>query len=99
MSACGRTPADFAADITRRSIWAINNNEGRPYPAWSTGERLIVALVLGDAATLEAERYTRQEALQRLGGDLAYYGYGGDPETWIAGIRAALGITEAGERR
>jgi len=59
--------------------------------SWSTGERLAVALVLGDHATLDnREGYTRQEAVQRLSGDIAFYGYAADTETWITGIRAAL---------
>ena len=81
---------DFAADITARARWAQARNDGHPEPAWSTGERLIVALVLGDQATLDSEGYTRQQVLQRLSGDLAFYGCTVDAETWITGIRAAL---------
>jgi predicted nucleic acid-binding Zn ribbon protein len=81
---------DFAADITARARWAQARNNGHPEPAWSTGERLIVALVLGNQATLDSEGYTRQQALQRLSGDLAFYGCTADAEIWITGIRAAL---------
>jgi hypothetical protein len=92
--ATGGARFDFARDITRRARWARDYNDGRPEPAWSTGERLTVALVLGDQATLDAEGYTRQEAAQRLAGDLAFYGYPGDADTWLGEIRAALGSTE-----
>lgn len=80
----------FTADITRRALWARDYNDGRPEPAWSTGERLAVALVLADQATLDAEGYTRQEATRRLGGDLAYCGYPGDVGTWLQEVRAAV---------
>jgi hypothetical protein len=80
----------FATGITARARWARDRNDGHPEPAWSTGERLIVALVLGDQATLDSEGYSRQQALQRLSGDLAFHGYPADAETWITGIRAAL---------
>ena len=82
---------NFAGDITRRARWAREHNDGRPEPAWSTGERLAVALVLCDKGTLEAEAYTRREAADRLNGDLAYYGYRGGPDTWLREIRAAIG--------
>lgn len=78
-------------DITRRARWARDHNDGRPEPAWSTGERLAVALILDDQATLDADGYTQQEAAQRLAGDLAFYGYPGDVGTWLMEIRAALG--------
>lgn len=80
----------FAADITRRSRWARDHNDGHPEPAWSTGERLAVALVLGNQATLDAEHCTRQEAAKRIAGDLEFYGYGAGVETWIADIREGL---------
>jgi hypothetical protein len=80
----------FAADITARARLARDHNDGRPMPAWSTGERLIVALVLGDQATLDNEGYTRHEVLQRLAGDLAFHGDTTDPATWITRIQAEL---------
>ncbi len=95
--AAGGEPFDFAGDITRRARWARDHNDGRPEPAWSTGERLAVALVLGDQATLDAEGYTRQEAAQRLAGDIAFYGYPGDAGTWLQEIRAALGSAQGAE--
>jgi hypothetical protein len=80
----------FAADITARARWARAHNNGHPEPAWSTGERLAVALVLGDQETLDGEGYTRQEAVQRLSGDIGFYGYTADVEAWITGIRSVL---------
>jgi hypothetical protein len=82
---------DFTADITRRARWARDHNDGRPEPAWSTGERLAVALVLRDKTTVAAEGYTRQAAARRLAGDLGYHGYGTDVDTWLREIRAAIG--------
>src|SRR5215831_16088862 len=93
----GRESFGFAEDITRRARWARDHNDGRPEPAWSTGERLVVALVLGDQATLDAEGYTRQEAAQRLAGDLAFYGYPADAGTWLTQIRTALKIAQTAE--
>jgi hypothetical protein len=79
-------PESFTSDMIRRARWARDHNNGRPNPAWSTGEKLAVALILGDQAYLRAADYTRQEALQRLSADLL----GADPETWLADARAAL---------
>src|SRR5258708_3031998 len=81
---------DFAADITARARWARAHNNGHPEPAWSTGERLAVRVVLGDQATLDGKGYTRQEAVQRLSGEIAFYGYTTGVEAWITGVRAAL---------
>ena len=81
---------DLASDITRRAQWALDHNDGRPEPVWSTGERLAVALVLRDKATLAAEGYTRQDAARRLAGDLGYYGYGADADAWLREIRATI---------
>jgi hypothetical protein len=88
---------DFTADITRRARWAQDHNDGRPEPAWSTGERLAVALVLRDKVTVAAEGYTRQDAARRLAADLGYYGYGTDVDTWLRQIRAAIGSPQDAE--
>lgn len=82
---------DFAGDITRRARRVRDHNRGRPEPAWSTGERIAVALVLNDQETLNTEGYTRDQAAQRLAGDLASYGYTADTSKWLAQVRAALG--------
>lgn len=39
---------------------------GEPWPAWSTGEILAVAVLLDDTDHLAAEGYTTDEALERL---------------------------------
>ena len=96
-SAGGGGAFDFASAITRRAQWAIDHNDGRPEPVWSTGERLAVALVLRDKATLETEGYTRQDTARRLAGDLSYYGYGADADAWLREIRAAIGSLQDAE--
>lgn len=77
---------DFAEDITRRCQWAIRYNDHRPNPVWSTGERLAVALVLGDTAYLTAEGYTKTQALTRLAGDIG----GTNVGAWLAYVRGEL---------
>ena len=79
---------DFAKDIAAKARWAIIHNDGWPKPAWSTGERLAVALVLDDPAALEAEDFTRDQALQRLAGDIG--GSIADAEAWIEQVQATL---------
>lgn len=86
----------FTADITRRARWARDHNSGRPEPAWSTGERLAVALILGDQATLDAEGYTPQEAAQRLAGDLTFFGYPADVDAWLKRVRTDLAAAPTG---
>ena len=76
---------DFARDIPRRCRWALAHNGGTPNPAWSAGERLIVALVLTDDAYIAAEGYTKAEVLSRLEGDI-----GGNAGAWLAYVRGAL---------
>lgn len=60
---------EIAADITRRAM-AVQADEDRLW-AWSTGEKLAVALVL-DRADLLAKingGYSMLEAIERLGPD------------------------------
>jgi hypothetical protein len=78
----------FAADITGRARWAIVHNDGRPNPAWSTGERLIVALVIDDPDTLTEEDYTRHQVLERLAGDIG--GTVAEAEAWIEEVQGRL---------
>ena len=80
----------FAADITARARWALEHNHGEPKAAWSTGEKLAVALVFGDRPYLDAAGYTPQEAGRRLCGDLM----GADVGGWLSGVRAALADPE-----
>jgi hypothetical protein len=82
--------SDFAADIARRARWSRACNDGHANPAWSTGEKLAVALVLDDGDTFAAEEYTPQEAAARIGGELEYYGYAEGVEQWIADVREML---------
>ena len=79
---------DFARDIAAKARWALIHNDGWPKAAWSTGERLAVALVLDDPAALEAEDCTRDEAVRRLAGDI--FGSTADAEAWIEEVRGAL---------
>lgn len=79
---------DFAEDIAARARWATAHNGGKPKPAWSTGERLAVALVLDDVTTIEAEGFTVEQALRRLAGDIG--GSTADAEAWIAEVQGAL---------
>lgn len=76
----------FTADITAKARWARGHSAGYPKPAWWTGEKLIVALVLKNRANLHAVSYTEHEARQRLSGDLL----GADVNQWLADIRVAL---------
>jgi hypothetical protein len=73
---------------------ARDHNGGKPEPAWSTGERLIVALILGDQTTLDLEDCTEDQALSRLGGDLYFHGYPSDASTWVEAARRLLGRPE-----
>jgi hypothetical protein len=85
------TVADsFAADITARARRALEHNHGEPKAAWSTGEKLAVALVLGNRRYLDAAGYTRQEAASRLSADLM----GADAGAWLSGVRSALADPE-----
>ena len=79
---------EFARDIAAKARWALIHNDGWPKAAWSTGERLAVALVLDDPAALEAEDFTRVQAVQRLAGDIA--GTVAAAEAWIEEVRGVL---------
>lgn len=80
----------YTTRMVDRARHARDHNDGKPEPAWSTGERLIVALILSDQATLDLEGYTEREALSRLGGDLYFYGYPSDASTWVEAARRLL---------
>lgn len=66
--------------------WVRDHNGGEPKPVWSTGEKIIVALILGNDRYLDDAGYTREEARSRLVGDL----YGGDGDAWLADVRASF---------
>jgi hypothetical protein len=76
----------FAADIGARARWALAHNHGEPQAAWSTGEKLAVALVLRNRPYLDSAGYTPQEAASRLAGDLM----GADVCEWLNDVRATL---------
>jgi hypothetical protein len=78
----------FAKDIAGRARWARDHGDGHPEPAWSTGEQLIVALVLGDIAYVASMGYSRAEVLERLAGDIG--GSIADAEAWIERVRETL---------
>ena len=79
---------DFAKDIAARARWALIHNDGWPKPAWSTGERLAVALVLDDPAAIDKEGFTALQALRRLAGDIG--GTPADAAAWIEEVQATL---------
>lgn len=83
-------PDNFAADTASRCRWALNHNGGHPSGAWSTGERLAVALVLHDRETLKAMGYTPKEAAQRVYGGMIAPPAPADFPTWIDSIRAEI---------
>jgi dsRNA-specific ribonuclease len=79
-------PLAFTEDITARARWAQDHNDGLPKWEWSTGERLAVSVILGDAAYLRGAGYSMAEAKRRLAGDLL----GADVETWLGAVREEL---------
>ena len=76
----------FTTEIIALARWARDRNGGHPKEAWSTGEKLAVALVLNDQAFLDDAGYTEQEVAQRLSGDL----FTSDIAGWLLAVRAAL---------
>jgi hypothetical protein len=77
----------FTADIVSRCRWAEHNG-GHPNPAWSTGERLAVALILDATEHLAAMDYTHNEAVQRVRGGML--NPPADFGTWVRQIRQML---------
>jgi hypothetical protein len=61
---------DHLADWSRKARFAASLRPDQPWPAWSTGELLAVALILHDERMLTALEYTRREALDRLRYDI-----------------------------
>jgi len=75
----------YHADWLAKAVHAANLAEDEPWPAWSTGEVLAVALILGRGDMLDAEGYTEDEALERLRHDI-----GASPDevrTFFTGLR------------
>lgn len=54
---------DYFRDSVDRSVMVVRGGEWGP---WSTGEKLVVALVLMDWPYLEAEGYSYSEAMNRV---------------------------------
>lgn len=61
---------DYFADAVNRSVISAKENEGRPLGVWSSGEKLVVALVLWNRAYLDDEDYTYGEAMDRVAGGI-----------------------------
>lgn len=68
---CGTGERDrFLNDWLRKARFVADGPADEPWPAWSTGECLAVALILGDVDMLQAMEYTAEEAMHRLRFDL-----------------------------
>jgi hypothetical protein len=89
-------PEQWDADVVGRCRWAIAHNDGHPNGAWSTGEQLAVALVLGDAEHLAAMQYTPQEAARRVLGGMV--SPPADLAAWLGRIRSHVDESQAGDR-
>lgn len=59
------TGSELMQRIARMAITARGKSFSR-WPAWSSGENLMVALVLNNTAALDAMNYTILEALDRV---------------------------------
>jgi hypothetical protein len=57
--------------MLQRTRWALYRNQGRAAKSWSEGERLSVALVLGDREALAEMGYTHAEASEAVSAVLA----------------------------
>lgn len=78
----------FGADICRRARIARRRYGGHPNGAWSTGERLAVALVLRDYGHMREMGYSEDEAAERVLGGMPM-----PPEgigVWLDRIRAEM---------
>lgn len=82
-----RSSEAFSTDIARRARWALDHNGGRPNGAWSTGEQLIVALVLYRYDFLAENGWTADEVKGRIGGDIGGLALVDD---WLAKARAGV---------
>jgi len=88
----GRPPGEpldsFGADVARRCRIARRLEGGHPSSAWSTSERLAVALVLRDWDHLTGMGYTQADAQQRVLGGL--HTRTSDFGAWLDRIRFEL---------
>jgi hypothetical protein len=76
------------ARMLRRARWALYRNNGRAASSWSPGERLSVALVLGDQDALDELGYTPAEAADAVSTFLALPP--NEIDRWIGELRAVL---------
>jgi hypothetical protein len=91
----GETELDsFGYDIAKRCRWARRHNDGHPSGAWSTGEQLATALVLGDHEHLAAMDYTPEQAARSVQGRMM--DRPADINAWLSAVRAAASF-EVGE--
>jgi hypothetical protein len=74
--------------MLQRSRWALYRNQGRAATNWSAGERLSVALVLGDREALAEMGYTPVEAADTVSAVLDLPP--NEIDNWIGELRAAL---------
>lgn len=74
--------------MLQRSRWALYRNKGRAANNWSAGERLSVALVLGDREALAQMGYTPAEAADTVSAVLDLPP--NEIDSWIGELRAAL---------
>jgi hypothetical protein len=97
----GKTPAAADTDppgpaailgmfvrMLQRTRWALYRNQGRAPGSWSAGERLSVALVLGDREALAELGYTPAEAADAVSAVLALPP--SEIDGWIGELRAIL---------
>ncbi len=67
----GRTNRDrFFQDWLTKAYHAASLDPGEPWPAWSAGEVLAVALILRRTDVLDRLGYTEDEALDRIRFDI-----------------------------
>jgi len=78
----------FAADIVRRCQLARRRHGGHPSRAWSTSQRLAVALVLRDWEHVAEMGYTARDAGERVTGGMSRPPR--DFGAWLDRIRAEL---------
>ena len=85
------TSADrFATDWLDKAQFARTcTDRDEPWPAWSTGEVLAVAVILRDTAMLTRLGYTEVEALDRLRYDIRKPDLNTAAQ-WFADIRTQL---------
>jgi hypothetical protein len=74
--------------MLQRARWALYRNRGRAASSWSAGERLAVALVLGDRPALAELGYTVAEAADAVSAVLALPP--DETDAWIGELRAVL---------